>query len=270
MKGTNGGDSFSGAVDTIFAITSSKLARWDETGRIIRENVKDYSLVFVQQGKGDIWYNGDYYQVSAGDICLLSQHSSYICQSNAQDPWVIVEFHLYGTLVQNLLKGYGLQNQVRFTGCGPFVGDLFDRMLNLADSEDSASQEQAAVIFHQIAAQLYKRAQPADKPGKQIAQEMRRYIDAHVEDGFTVDELCDKLHLSRSGVFRHFQQSYGLTPCEYYQQRRLEAAQNLLRSSTMSVQEIAGKLQFADQRYFSGWFKKQTGMAPREYRKQPA
>jgi len=42
----------------------------------------------------------------------------------------------------------------------------------------------------------------------------------------------------------------------------------LLHSTDLSIQEIADKLNFPDQSYLGRFFKRQTGMSPKEYRKQ--
>ena len=40
----------------------------------------------------------------------------------------------------------------------------------------------------------------------------------------------------------------------------------LLKSSNISMQEIAYDLKFPDQSFFARYFKKHTGMSPQEYR----
>ena len=52
---------------------------------------------------------------------------------------------------------------------------------------------------------------------------------------------------------------------------RLQNAKRLLRSTGMSITEIAYAVGFSDSNYFSSVFKKHTGMTPGEYRsKQPS
>ncbi|KAB5217038.1 helix-turn-helix domain-containing protein, partial [Bacteroides ovatus] len=44
-------------------------------------------------------------------------------------------------------------------------------------------------------------------------------------------------------------------------------AKALLNSSSMNIQEIADRLNFANQSFFGKYFKHYTGMSPKEYRK---
>ncbi|WP_288736647.1 helix-turn-helix domain-containing protein, partial [uncultured Parabacteroides sp.] len=45
-------------------------------------------------------------------------------------------------------------------------------------------------------------------------------------------------------------------------------AKTLLKSSQMSIQEIADSLNFANQSFFGKYFKHHTGISPKEYRKR--
>lgn len=48
---------------------------------------------------------------------------------------------------------------------------------------------------------------------------------------------------------------------------RLNAAKSLLSNSHLSITEIAYSAGFTDSNYFSNVFKANTGISPREYRK---
>ena len=55
---------------------------------------------------------------------------------------------------------------------------------------------------------------------------------------------------------------------EYVTGLRIKKAQELLRTSDMTVAEIAGAAGFSGAKYFREIFKKQTGLSPRQYREQ--
>ena len=59
---------------------------------------------------------------------------------------------------------------------------------------------------------------------------------------------------------------YGKTPYEYLQKYRIEQAEALLRFSSKSISEIAEQCGFSDIYSFSHCFKRQVGIAPKEYR----
>ena len=58
-----------------------------------------------------------------------------------------------------------------------------------------------------------------------------------------------------------------MTPIDYLIKIRIEYAARLLRSSSLSVMEIAEKTGFVDSNYFTKQFRKIMGNSPRTYRK---
>ena len=73
--------------------------------------------------------------------------------------------------------------------------------------------------------------------------------------------------LSPSQLTRVFQREYGMTPYAYFLSRKLALAQNLLRNSSLPIREIADRLQFTDEHYFSALFRQKTGVSPGAYRR---
>ena len=72
---------------------------------------------------------------------------------------------------------------------------------------------------------------------------------------------------SESQTIRIFKRAYGVTPYAYLLEKKLDLAGQLLRDTNLSVREIAEKLSFADEYYFSNVFKKKTGVSPSVYRR---
>ncbi len=80
---------------------------------------------------------------------------------------------------------------------------------------------------------------------------------------FYADQLClTSKHLS--GVVKEVS---GKTVGEWIDELVILEAKALLNSSSMNIQEIADRLNFANQSFFGKYFKHYTGMSPKEYRK---
>ncbi|MGW7467885.1 helix-turn-helix transcriptional regulator [Streptomyces xantholiticus] len=71
---------------------------------------------------------------------------------------------------------------------------------------------------------------------------------------------------SRYHFVRAFRAVYGQTPGQYLSRRRVERAQEMLRTANLSVTEICTLVGFSSLATFSARFKKQTGLSPSEYR----
>jgi transcriptional regulator GlxA family with amidase domain len=65
---------------------------------------------------------------------------------------------------------------------------------------------------------------------------------------------------------RRFKTAVGQTPLEYLQEVRMNAARELLKTSNLSINEIADKVGYQDTGYFSSLFKKIFSTTPNAYR----
>ncbi len=83
-----------------------------------------------------------------------------------------------------------------------------------------------------------------------------------------LDAVAAHAGYSRFHFLRAFKQVYGLTPGQYLSRRRIERAEELLRTADLSVTEICWLVGFGSLGTFSARFKKQTGLTPSDYRKR--
>ena len=83
-----------------------------------------------------------------------------------------------------------------------------------------------------------------------------------------VEDIADYVGLSRSHLFRSFQNVLHISPKEYLTVFRMKQACYLLEHSNLSITAIANSIGFDNSLYFSKIFHKQKQMSPRDYRKQ--
>ncbi len=66
---------------------------------------------------------------------------------------------------------------------------------------------------------------------------------------------------------RRFRQALGMTPNQYLQDLRIENGRDLLKTTDLSVQDVADNVGYKDTAYFSRVFKAKVGLTPTEYKK---
>ncbi|MET9954989.1 helix-turn-helix transcriptional regulator [Streptomyces sp. NPDC006339] len=81
-----------------------------------------------------------------------------------------------------------------------------------------------------------------------------------------LDAVARHAGYSRFHFVRAFKAAYGEPPGQYLSRRRIERAQELLRTADLSVTEICGLVGFSSLGTFSTRFKQLTGLTPTEYR----
>ena len=92
------------------------------------------------------------------------------------------------------------------------------------------------------------------------------YVNAHLHEEISLQCLAQLAGLSTYYFVRLFKQSVGLAPHQYVIRRRLEKARQLLKTSHLSILQIAIDVGFSSSSHFSHTFKKAFGVSPSQYR----
>ncbi|MEV6004132.1 helix-turn-helix transcriptional regulator [Streptomyces griseomycini] len=102
------------------------------------------------------------------------------------------------------------------------------------------------------------------------ARQLRLAKDAMDRDwadpDLDLDAVAAHAGYSRYHFLRAFKEAYGETPGQYLTHRRIERAEDLLRTAGLSVTEICHLVGFSSPGTFSARFKTWTGLTPSEYR----
>jgi AraC-like DNA-binding protein len=94
----------------------------------------------------------------------------------------------------------------------------------------------------------------------------RDLADTHYAQPLDLDALAAAAHVSKYHFVRCFAQTYGETPMRYLTRRRIERAQDLLRSVNLTVTEVCMLVGFSSLGSFSSRFHELVGETPTQYR----
>jgi AraC family transcriptional regulator len=95
---------------------------------------------------------------------------------------------------------------------------------------------------------------------------MLDFIDSRLSEPLTLDDLADRVAVSRAHFVRRFRAVTGISPHRYLIMRRIERAKQLLSRSSMSLADIALQVGFSSQSHFSQAFHAATGHTPSQFR----
>ncbi|MDD9267347.1 AraC family transcriptional regulator [Paenibacillus sp. GCM10023248] len=93
------------------------------------------------------------------------------------------------------------------------------------------------------------------------------FLLEHYQEALDTDMLVGKSGLGRTSFFAQFGALTGQTPHEFVNRLRLQHAMDLLRTSRLSMIEVAESSGFQSLSTFNKQFKQHIGVAPREYRR---
>jgi len=93
------------------------------------------------------------------------------------------------------------------------------------------------------------------------------YIYSHPEKSISLEELAQAATMSKFHFLRAFKAYYRVTPHQFILQTKLEKARELLKGSSLPIQEVGLMVGLEDKSSFSRMFKKHFGCPPSALRK---
>jgi transcriptional regulator GlxA family with amidase domain len=102
--------------------------------------------------------------------------------------------------------------------------------------------------------------------GDELVYKAQTYIEENLSEKIIFGDLAPKLAISRRNFDRRFIKATGITPVEYLQRVKVEAAKSSLERGRKSIFEVMNEVGYSDDKAFREVFKKITGLSPLDYR----
>ncbi len=101
-----------------------------------------------------------------------------------------------------------------------------------------------------------------------VVEKAKNYIRDNVNRKFSLEDIAQEVHVSKSHLSRLFSKEVGIGIGQYTQKMRIETACDMLKYSQASISQISAYLCFPSHSHFGKVFKEHTGMTPQQYRNQ--
>ena len=98
--------------------------------------------------------------------------------------------------------------------------------------------------------------------GANVLRRIRAYIDAHIGEHISLDDLARQAGISRFHFARQFRLTTGESPMGYLRRVRIERSKSILQSRETTIAEVAATLGFSDQSHFTRTFGRLVGVSP--------
>lgn len=237
--------------------------------------IKHHYLVYISDGEGEMTVDGVHYSLTPGKLFLLL-------------PGHLVETRFYPrkTAGVNLLRfacqaltasvEEFLTRDVEISiSCLSEIERLLDQLRQLRHADEPWKQWKAQLLFQQLVFTLATgsgRDRDHQAEENQACYTMNRvaaYLREHYRESVQMNELAELHGISPSNFATAFRKHTGLTPTQYLAQLRIERSKELLLSR-QPLKNVARKIGYNDELYFSRIFKKLVGVAPTIYVRQHA
>ncbi|MDR4951134.1 helix-turn-helix domain-containing protein [Chryseobacterium sp. ES2] len=100
------------------------------------------------------------------------------------------------------------------------------------------------------------------------AVEFQKLLEFYFKTEKELSFYSDKLNITNNTLSKAVKKEFSKTPTQLINERIIMESKKLLHLTYRSVKEIAAELGFADEFYFSRYFKKSVGCSPKNYREK--
>lgn len=107
---------------------------------------------------------------------------------------------------------------------------------------------------------------PERKHTDPLISEVQQRMENSFREARNVESFMENIPASRRNFVRRFKQATGITPIEYLQKTRIEAAKKMLEQTSNSILTVMLECGYNDIKAFRKVFRKEVGLTPTEYR----
>lgn len=239
----------------------------------ITNPIPDYEIIHLQEtpvtgfeyvleGEGEILLDGAWHTASAGQVYILRRGEKHRYRANPGNPWKKLWINYVADYISPLLDAYGIKSGVYSAEDARIY---FEQAFEYASG--GAPYTNFSYNIAQCVHNIINTVALESSRENSDRYRIREALNGSVYEKADLDVISERLHISKSNIIRIFKKSYGVTPYEYLVSLKIATAKILLKDTQMTIKEIAEKLCFSDEHYFSNVFLRRTGSRPREYRR---
>jgi len=229
-------------------------------------------LIYCTDGSGWCRMAGRRWCVRQGDALFVPRGVAHTYSAQRKSPWSIYWVHFSGRHPDRYLQALdvSLAHPVIHVPDHARVVQAFEEVYRYVghgytDAELMGSSTELARflgLFKVCRRSTHAKGRHAED---RILRSMT-FMRANLNRSLSLEELARQACLSPSHYVALFRKHANASPLVFFTRLRMQAGCELLDGTQASVKEIAQRLGYADQLYFSRCFRKVMGLAPSDYR----
>lgn len=249
---------------------------------------EEVEFSYVRRGRLRVILAGRQYLFAAGEGCFINTNVLHSMEPVDPEQGTVWDSHM----VHPMLLGYHSKTVFDTKYMAPVLSNKkFELAAFRGDNENQSEilrllQQVAMVqehefcefltrnLFSDIWLLLLKELRDLENNAKLIKplsqeriQIMLEYIHQHYQEKITLEQIAASAIVSKRECLRCFQTCIQETPFAYLLDYRVQMAEKLLRTTDLSVTEVAMQSGFSSSAYFSKLFKELRKVSPSQYRK---
>ena len=246
-------------------------------------NIRNMLIWFIK-GSGSIKVEGKHYNISEGDIVLLSPHELYHCNVNSDTYHERIVLYINDTILDSFpydTEGVMDAFTKREKGSGNLIpaeivkrigaNTTLSTLLKLFQAPTPTGKLLSVCKVIELLVQLKEAMAPSEPEplthDSSIIDKILVYINQHYKEDINVTGIAEVFSIHKSYLSHLFTKHVGMSLWNYVILRRIHAFNDLLRKG-ISIEEATYQVGFQNYSNFFRLYKKHTGMTPMQFKKQ--
>ncbi len=233
--------------------------------------IRDHYLIhYIISGKGTYFVNGEAIHLAPGDSFLVYPNTEVTYRADRNEPWEYAWVGFAGSDASIILQATDFHKTTPYIHNVSNGEQIHRQILHIYDARGNEFEhavEMTGRLYTMLAFFMHNSTNRSiQNTSASYVQKGIEYISANYSYPITVEDISSYVGLSRSHLFRSFQNIMEVSPKEYLTDFRIKQACYLLEHSNLSITAIANSVGFDNSLYFSKTFHKKKGVSPKEYR----
>ncbi len=245
-----------------------------------------YEILFVTQGKGVYTIDFEEYEIKPDAIFFLSPgqihelelsddvqgyiflFSSSFYHFNKTNPYKLFELPFFYTLGKDTPPLYLASKTDHITLSELFKNAIYENDHQLTDKEEAVRALLDLILIQ--CNRIYPVQNQEEKLQKSriLVKRFKQLIEEKCQENLAVKDYASLLSVTANHLSETVKLVTGRTSTDLINDRMLMEIKRMLVHTNYTVSEIAYRLNFADQSYFSKYFKKLSSFTPLDYRQK--
>ena len=210
-------------------------------------------------------------------ICASGTGSYFLAEAGLLDYKVATTHWYYFTQFEKMYPNIHLQRERFITKagniyCAGSVNSVRDVMLHFIEEHygDEIADQVSKHFTHEIKRSYtssFLKSSPQNSHDDEDIISIQEWMHSDYQAEINLGVLTERFDISLRSLNRRFKQATEKSPIQYLQQIRIDNAKELLKTSNLSIAEVAYSVGYPDSSYFSSLFRKIISLSPKEYRR---
>ncbi len=208
--------------------------------------------------------------ISASEAFIIPAGENYEFETNATKQYHKLVLEVRGSLIPVLSSKLKLDFPVKLNsdmteGLEKELRE-FEHLLSAPSSSDHL--DALGQVYRLVTKLTPHNGKGSEKKLHPLVEKAQLKLENEMSSPLNMSELAKDLGTCKSMLNQQFRSDTGYSPLQYQIQIKMNEAQRLLNYTNLRIKEIAYRVGYKNQLYFSNAFRKYYGISPRKFREK--